>query len=400
MSKGFFEKVAADKTQLGFDYQDFVCLEYLIDLKPGETVGLEVFDDVHHERVCGGNALIQVKHSVNGGSTLTNRDIDLWKTLHNWSKALEELGPSGIEFIFFTNKKKTKQSGIIQILDAKQPNIPDLVRFISETKAGINLKENEKKAGEAENPIKKYVDYIDGLNEISKKNLFSKINIIFSTEDIISRLAQKIQFFSIRKDQTLNVVYLLIGAFKEQKYKLIKSNKKVSIDYATFRKLFQFDRIIQISQDRKIDFSRYHQFKNVNNIDPKDGLFAKQLSDIDISLEDITEHAIEYAATNMYIQKLIIDGQFSESENESINEEVFYGWKSLHDTLYDQGGIDGTKEHNRVARRCFRSIGDTPVVVANSSLSRAMVVGKGVELSDMCRIGWRKDWEYIYGNKK
>ncbi len=111
MSKGFFEKVAADKTQLGFDYQDLVCLEYLIDMKPGETVGLEVFDDVHHERICGGNALIQVKHSINDSSTLTNRDIDLWKTLHNWSKALEELGPSGVEFIFFTNKKKTKQIG-------------------------------------------------------------------------------------------------------------------------------------------------------------------------------------------------------------------------------------------------------------------------------------------------
>lgn len=88
MSKGFFEKVAADKSQLGFDYQDLVCLEYLVDIKPGETVGLEVFDDVHHGRIDGGKALIQVKHSVNDGAALTNKDIDLWKTLHHWSKAL------------------------------------------------------------------------------------------------------------------------------------------------------------------------------------------------------------------------------------------------------------------------------------------------------------------------
>ncbi len=286
--------------------------------------------------------------------------------------------------------------GIVQILDTKQPNIPDLVRFISETKADINLKEKEKRADMAENPIKKYVDYIDGLNDISKEDLFSKINIIFSTEDIFSRLAQKIQFFSIGEKQSLDVLYQLIGVFREQKYKLIKSNKKVSIDYATFRKIFQFDRIIQISQDRKIDFSRYHQFKNVNTINPKGGLFAKQLADIDISPEDITEHA----ATNMFIQKLIIDGEFSKFENESINDEVFYGWKSLHGRLYDRDGIDSTSEHNRVARNCFRGIGDMPVVVANSSLSRAMVAGKGVELSDICRIGWRKDWKDLYGNKK
>ncbi|TOE96798.1 hypothetical protein CGJ31_24385, partial [Vibrio parahaemolyticus] len=61
MSDDFFEQVAADKSQLGFDYQDLVCLEYLIDMKQGESVGLEVLDDVHHERIHGGKALIQVK---------------------------------------------------------------------------------------------------------------------------------------------------------------------------------------------------------------------------------------------------------------------------------------------------------------------------------------------------
>ena len=78
MSKGFFEKVAADKSQLGFDYQDLVCLEYLVGIKQGESVGLEVFDDVHHARIDGGKSLIQVKHSINDGAALTNRDIDLW----------------------------------------------------------------------------------------------------------------------------------------------------------------------------------------------------------------------------------------------------------------------------------------------------------------------------------
>jgi hypothetical protein len=400
MSKGFFEKVAADKSQLGFDYQDLVCLEYLIDMKPGETVGLEVFDDVHHERICGSNALIQVKHSVNDSGTLTNRDMDLWKTLHNWSKALDQLDSSSIEFIFFTNKKKTSQSGIVQLMDDEQLNISDLIEAISKAKTDIDSKEKEKGAGAAENPLKKYVDHIYGLDDTKKQKLFSKIKFIFSLDDIFSRLAKKIEFFSIGEDQSLDVVYQLAGVFREQKYKLISSNEKVSIDYTTFRKGFQFDRIIQISQDRKIDFSRYHQFKNVNTINPKNGLFAKQLADIDISPEDITEHAIEYAATNMFIQKLIVAGEFSKSENESINEEVFHGWKSLHGRLYDRDGIDTNNEHNRVARNCFRCIGDMPIAVANSSLSRPMVSGKAVELSDICRVGWRNDWKDLYGNKK
>jgi hypothetical protein len=400
MSKGFFEKVAADKSQLGFDYQDLVCMEYLVDIKPGETVGLEVFDDVHHGRINGGKALIQVKHSVNDGAALTNKDIDLWKTLHHWSVALDLLGSSDIEFIFFTNKKKTNQAGMVHLMDIEQSDMQALFKAINEIKEDLDSKERDKAVDAAENPIKQYVDYIYGLSDTKKKKLFDKISIIFSTEDIFSRLAKKIEFFSINEAQSLDVLHQLIGVFSEKKYKLIKSNKKISIDYATFRKEFQFDRIIQLSQDRKIDFSRYHQFKNINSIDPKNGLFAKQLADIDVSAENITEHAIEYAATNMYIQKLIFTGEFSESENGAINEEVFHGWKSLHERLYDIDGIDTDSEHYRVARNCFRRLGDIPVAVANSSLPRAMVAGKGIELSDICRIGWRKDWKNLYGNNK
>ena len=100
MTKGFFEQISSDKSQLGFDYQDLVCMEYLIDLRQGESIGLEVFDDVHHAKVSGVRSLVQVKHSVNDGSNLTNSDIDLWKTLHHWSVALEQPDVGEVEFIF------------------------------------------------------------------------------------------------------------------------------------------------------------------------------------------------------------------------------------------------------------------------------------------------------------
>jgi len=282
----------------------------------------------------------------------------------------------------------------------RECELSELTSEISDIKENIDAKERLKVSGETENPLKKYVDHVYNLTETKKESLFGKISLVFSDEDIFKRLARKIEFFSIGKGQSLDVVHQLLGVFREQKYKIVKSGNKISIDYDAFRKLFQFDRIIKISQDRKVDFSRYYRFKNVNTIDPKDGVFAKQLSDIGIPPGDITEHAIEYAATTMFIQELIVAGEFSKTEDESIDEEVFHGWKSLHDRLYDQDGIDSDKEHNRVARNCFRSIGGIAVSVANSTLSRAMVSGKGIELSDRCRIGWRKDWDVLYGDKE
>jgi hypothetical protein len=399
MAKDFFEKVAADKTQLGFDYQDLVCLEYLIEMKPGEKVGLEVLDDIHHERIDDGKTLVQVKHSVNDGSALTNRDMDLWKTLYNWSKALDQLSSVDTKFIFFTNQKMTEADGFLHLINSENLDIPSIVDNISKIKIDLYQKEAAKDPGEKENPIKKYVDFIHGESDIKKQSLFSKIRFVFSTEDIFDRLAKKIEYFSISNTQSPDVLNQLIGVFNKKKYEIIRVGEKILIDYETFRNSFQFDRIIKISQDRKIDFSRYHQFKNVSTIDPRDGLFARQLSEIGISQEDITEHAIEYAATSMFIQKLMIEGEFSDIENYSINEEVFHGWKSLHSSLYDMDEIKNNEQHNGIARNCFRGVGNIPIAVANSSLSRAMVVGKSIELSDISRIGWRKDWKELYGGK-
>lgn len=87
---GHLEKTAADKSSLGFEYQDLVLVDILISLKPGEQIGLEVFDDVHTESISDELNLIQVKHSLSGGN-ITERDIDLWKTLYNWLNSLPEL---------------------------------------------------------------------------------------------------------------------------------------------------------------------------------------------------------------------------------------------------------------------------------------------------------------------
>jgi hypothetical protein len=400
MSDDFFEQVAADKSQLGFDYQDLVCLEYLIDMKQGESVGLEVFDDVHHERIHGGKALIQVKHSVDDTEAVTNRDLDLWKTLYNWSKALECISDDNIQLIFFTNKKKTTRKGLVEQLDQNTIKITGIEKEISSIKADINKKESVKEEGAAENPVKKYVDYVDSLTSEQKYRLFSKIVFVFSVTDIFDRLRSKIEYFSIDSNKTLDVVYQLIGVYRKKKYELIKGGNKLNIDFDTFRKEFQFDRVIKLCQDRKVNFSSYHGFKNINNINPKVGVFAKQLEDINIDSDDILEYAMEYAATSMFIQEMISEGEFSTTEDEAINEELYSFWRILHKRNYNGRDISNEQNHMTFARNCLYDLEGTNLVVSNSTLAQPMVIGKGMELSDLRRIGWRKDWKKVYGGTK
>lgn len=268
---------------------------------------------------------------------------------------------------------------------------------ISEIKADLENKESVKEVGAPENPIKKYVDFIYGLDDAKKALLFENISMVFSMDDIFSRLTKQVEFFSIPKERSEDVVNQLVGVFKEQKYNLIKAGHKVLINYSQFRKEFQFDRIIQLSQSREINFGKYYNFKNVNSIDPKDGVFAQQLADIEIEKKKIVSYAVEYAATSMFIQELIAEGEFSSCENNIVDEEIFYEWEALHGNLYDQDNICSDSEHNRLARNCLRNLTQISVSVTNTSLPKAMVVGKGIQLSDSCRIGWRKDWVELYG---
>lgn len=189
----------------------------------------------------------------------------------------------------------------------------------------------------------------------------------------------------------------LIGVYNKKKYELIKNDKKIIIDYDRFRNEFQFDRTIKLFQDRKLDFSGYYRFKNANNIDPKDGVFSKQLKDIGIGQDDITDYAIEYAATSMYIQKLISEGDFSDAEDEVVNGELHTSWRTLHRESYNNNQIINEDEHTVVARSCLYKFESINAIVSDTKVVQPMVIGKGMELSDKCQIGWRRDWKDIYG---
>lgn len=193
----FFENVSADSKQIGFDYQDLVCLEYLIEMKQGETVGLEVLDDVHQERIDGSNYLIQVKHSISDKGTLTNSDIDFWKTISNWIKASIELKGKSLKFIFYTNKKPTFEAGIIQELISKPLKFDKALDYVSKLKSKLDAAELEKEKGSSTNPIKKYVEHINSCTEIELINVLKHIDFVFDYDEIISRLRSKLEYLAI-----------------------------------------------------------------------------------------------------------------------------------------------------------------------------------------------------------
>jgi len=83
------DKTSSETKSIGFDYQYYFFLWKLLSLKPGQSVGLEVKDDVHTELNNNIQIFYQLKHTIQKNKAgeiinLTASDTDFWKTLSNW----------------------------------------------------------------------------------------------------------------------------------------------------------------------------------------------------------------------------------------------------------------------------------------------------------------------------
>ena len=154
---GHIEKTAADKSALGFEYQDLVLVDILVGLKVGESIGLEIFDDLHTENITNDLKLIQVKHSLLGGN-ITERDTDLWKTLYNWLESLPDLPKDKqIKFELYTNKNLNNQN-LVDLLKNSKINKIKIVETIKTIYEDLVEAEKIKDKTASQHPILKFAE--------------------------------------------------------------------------------------------------------------------------------------------------------------------------------------------------------------------------------------------------
>jgi hypothetical protein len=93
---------------LGYSLQATRFLMRLLDAPAGWTVSLEVFEDVGVETGQGNRIAEQDKSSLEA-NPVSDRAVDLWKTLSNWLDAAQsgELNPETTKFVLYVSHPKT-----------------------------------------------------------------------------------------------------------------------------------------------------------------------------------------------------------------------------------------------------------------------------------------------------
>jgi hypothetical protein len=397
------DKVAADKSALGFEFQDLVFVEKLIRLSRAQTLGLEKFDDIHVATATEDGdiedlVLIQVKHSVDPGN-VTDRDIDLWKTLANWLGIIPGL-PSHrkLTLQLYTNKTPNDQP-LVSLLKSPRKNLLAIISRVRDTHTAVEAAEALKTSGDTANPIAKHVRAVATANDEALRQLFENFEFHSDKTSVLQRIADRLLEVAIPESCLIDARQHVIGAFKESKFSTIVQGQKVVIGFDDFHKTMGFDRIVRSTRAETADFAKfvdlYYTFQRDDTISFNDSLFRAQLEDIGVDNEEIVDHGIEMMLSERFMEDLRVAGTFTATQNQTLEDDAVSNWKMLHNQAHRGKNYGDCDEglHQEIAVSCYEKTTQTPLTADNLKLPINLSCGKYMKLSNQPRIGWRKDWK-------
>lgn len=395
---GHLEQTAADKSALGFEYQDLVLVNILLGLKPGEQIGLEVFDDIHTESISDDLCLIQVKHSLSGGN-ITERDIDLWKTLYNWLKSAPEL-PAGknITFQIYSNKSLNNQN-LIALLKSAKSNKKKIIEAVSEIFTDIKAAESLKEKTDPANPIFKYVKALATAKKAEVEFILERFRFHTDTADVTLQINDKLSYLAVPASKLDDTRKFVVGAYKEHKVATIVGGEKVIITYDIFRVQMGFERILRSARSNEIDYDRfydkYYHFQQLGDLSFLTSTFSRQLKDIGLPQEDVIDHGIEMLATEDLIRDLKKEGDFTYHDDARLAQQCEMSWKKIHRQAH--GTFTQINPQSVLAAQaCYNATINKELKLKNIALPEGFSKGKFIRLSDLPSIGWKVDWKELY----
>jgi hypothetical protein len=393
------EITSGEKKSIGFDYQYYFFLWKVLSMKTGESVGLEVKDDVHTELNNSKQIFYQIKHTIlkksdGSASNLTSLDESLWKTLSNWAKVITDKNDGRKDknkqleflkktnFVLASNKSSTANNKVLSSITNLQNN----KKSISDIFVDF-----QKLLGESKD--KNIRDYIKDVLLLDKDvlNLFLYNTFFELDEDeIIKKCKDEIKADKIPEDKINDVFKSLDSSIREDNFLKIKSGKKIEITFKHFYNKYR--RHYDVARNGSLQIK---EFTGSLPIKLEEQTFIKQILEIgDILLSDI-ELIAEYTRFKLKLENNLEEwlqkGELTKEEIDNLKNDAINNWKNKFRSAY-RGHIDNSK-FNAIGLDILDSMREKRLQIAGQQLETDMCNGTFYELSNVPYIGWRYDWE-------
>lgn len=398
--QNFTDKTSNDSKEIGFHYQYYYFIYRLLNLKSGQSVGLEVKDDVHTDLDNDTQLLFQLKHTVKkntAGNTiaLTELDDDLWKTLHNWAKIISDAiakrqgKPEQIKFIqrsefhLITNKTESSKNKFLKTLD----------EFKNSTKSFYELREHIESIGTKtkNEEIQKYINTVLSLDNEVLSLFLGKVYIQLALEDLHALIKQSIKEKMVPHTSVDIVFERLDSNIRTDNYINIKHGEKIVLSFDSF-----YNRYRNIFSSSREPLQLNKPFVPAYPEDVFAQTFVKQLVAINaVKLEDL-ERAFELTTQRLKIARFLEDwhqsGELVADEIEAFHTDAKGKWRNSFEhwceDCLDHETVAKAKSLLHELRRIEFSIGTSTL---NTDLSN----GELYHLSDENLIGWHRDWKIL-----
>jgi hypothetical protein len=397
--KTHYEKTAAETKSIGFDYQYYFFLWKLLSLRTGESVGLEVKDDVHTELDNDEHVLYQIKHTIktkNGGSTvnLTASDIDLWKTLSNWAQVVSDDNDNRsnkheqlhfikkTSFVLASNKSSAGNNRVLKSILYLQENANSITETKKVFQELANSSNNDTLIG--------YIHDVLGLDEKILEEFLLKVFFELDEDDIIKKCKDAIKADKIDVNKIDDVFASVDSAIRADNFIKIKRGGKIQITFDAF--YLKYRRHYDLSRNGSLSIK---EFKGSLPKTLESQTFIKQLIEIEDIQSDDFENIAEFTRFKLMLQNNIIiwlrNGEITQEEISRFKKDAIDQWGNKHRSAFRR--VTDEYEYNVIGLKVLDYMREGKLSISGQVLDTDMSNGTFYDLSDVPVIGWRKDWE-------
>ena len=356
-------------------------------MREGETVAWEVEDDVSIKSSNETLILFQLKHSFGSNPALTNLDIDLWKSLSNWSDLIMAAESDGkADFLlktqfFLVSNKENRSKFLEKVEDFQSGKIDFSALKFELNKISSNNDELHEK-------IEKFKNLPDNLME----NFFRQLKLELNLGNLLDECRKELKSKMVRDENIEEVFLHILGRLKREHYEKLSQRKKFSISfedyYSKYRAYYDAGR-------QKLYVRKYE----CDLVEFQDQIFMKQLIDIgDVKKDDrdkqikLTQH--KYNALNN-ILTWTQNGDVTEDERNEFEENAVLDWENEYDYRYQDDIPEN--QYNKIGREILHAIRLKKLKLNGTTLETPLSNGTFYYLADEPKIGFRGDWKEKYG---
>lgn len=395
------DKTSAEDKSIGFDFQYYYFLKRLLQLKKGETLGLEVMDDVHCDLSNDRQILVQLKFTTQtkkdgDAKNLTSLDKDFWKTASNWAKVITDENadrkgePEQLEFakksdfLLCSNKSDNSGNVVLNTIRAFQKS--------ECTHSELQTSLNDLKGTTKDKDVTKYIEDVLALSKGVSKTFFTNIAFDLGCSTIIEDCKEKILGFMVPPDRVDDVFRSLDSQLRTDNFNLVASKQKIIISYDDFLKKYQ----VHFDKARNGKLIVRQNFSEPKEIGEQ--LFIKQLIDIgDVSAEDtdfILKMLYNQLLAKTNLQEWVNEGVVSSIDADDLEEDALATWENAHRKKFRNLSEGDDIDH--LAQGVLDEIRNEKLSIADQEMNIRFSNGEYYDLCEEKKIGWRNDWKEKY----